>query len=127
MEGFIICKLHQFDHCALAKVLFSRISQSYVSNGGGFNGICARRLDRRFPTLFGVVLKGDSDLQLPVRPELKVLCSDQKFKRWHSRLVAGMYSAITPDVLQCFPAYPTSVESAVRADGEKGGDGEKKQ
>lgn len=39
LRGFIICKLRKLGYCALAEVIFSRLTQSDVSRGGGFNGI----------------------------------------------------------------------------------------
>lgn len=41
LRGFIICKLRKLGYCALAEVIFSRLTQSYISRGGGFNGVTA--------------------------------------------------------------------------------------
>lgn len=41
LQSFIICKMRKYEHCSLAEVLFSRLSQSYISRGGGFNGAVA--------------------------------------------------------------------------------------
>ncbi|KFY31438.1 hypothetical protein V493_01110 [Pseudogymnoascus sp. VKM F-4281 (FW-2241)] len=41
LQGYIVGKMRLLEHCALAEIIFTRLAQSYISRGGGFNGTTA--------------------------------------------------------------------------------------
>ncbi|KFX92685.1 hypothetical protein V490_05236 [Pseudogymnoascus sp. VKM F-3557] len=41
LRGYIVCRIRKLNHCALSEILISRLAQSYISRGGGFNGFIA--------------------------------------------------------------------------------------